>query len=136
MCFLILAQFEVVVHCDYHWLDGAALSLPVSNLFNCLCRAMPYTLQCPTKRKFNQHGLVVLQRIALRYPEFVAMRVGEVVRFRTFPSKTSRRLMATMALAMDMPRALMKMEGGAVGHIDIPHDSPEDVFDADWSNVE
>lgn len=44
--------------------------------------------------------------------------------------------MATMALAMDMPRALMKMEGGAVGHIDIPHDSPEDVFDADWSNVE
>ena len=62
--------------------------------------------------------------------------VGEVVRFRTFPSETSRRLMATMALAMDMPRALMKMEGGAVGHIDIPHDSPEDVFDADWSNVE
>ncbi|KAI2489665.1 hypothetical protein MHU86_24914 [Fragilaria crotonensis] len=62
--------------------------------------------------------------------------VGEVVRFRTFPSETSRRLMATMALAMDMPRALMKMEGGAVGHVDIPHDSPDDVSDADWSDAE
>ena len=39
--------------------------------------------------------------------------------------------MATMALAVDMPQPLMKIEGGAVGHIDIPHDSLDDVSDAD-----
>jgi hypothetical protein len=45
-----------------------------------------------------------------------------VVRYRTFPSEISRRLMATMALAMDHPRALLTKRGGSVGLLDIPPD--------------
>ena len=45
-----------------------------------------------------------------------------VVWHRTFPSETSRRLMATMALAMDHPRALLTKKGGSVGLLDIPPD--------------
>jgi hypothetical protein len=55
-------------------------------------------------------------------PRVCAAVVGEVVRFRTFPSETSRRLMATMALAIDNPRASLKMRGGAVGRMDISPD--------------
>lgn len=55
-------------------------------------------------------------------PRVCAAVVGEVVRFRTFPSETARRLMATMALAIDNPRASLKMRGGAVGRMDISPD--------------
>ena len=55
-------------------------------------------------------------------PRVCAAVVGEVMRFRTFPSETSRRLMATMALAIDNPRASLKIRGGAVGRMDISPD--------------
>ncbi|KAI2493369.1 hypothetical protein MHU86_21151 [Fragilaria crotonensis] len=44
--------------------------------------------------------------------------LGSRVRQRTFPSETARRLMATMALDCGNPRALLKMTGGVVGHVD------------------
>lgn len=58
---------------------------------------------------------------------------GEVVGFRTFPSETARRLIATMALAVDSPRALMRMDGGAVGH---HMDIMQPDFSEDDSDVE
>lgn len=58
---------------------------------------------------------------------------GEVVGFRTFPSETARRLIATMALAVDSPRALMRMDGGAVGHhMDMQPDFSEDDSDVEF----
>ena len=55
-------------------------------------------------------------------PRVRAANNDDVVRFRTFPSETARRLMATMALAMDHPRALLTKKGGSVGLLDIPPD--------------
>ena len=47
----------------------------------------------------------------------------DVVRFRTFPSEITRRLLATMAFARDCPRAfLIGKKGGSVGLVDIPLD--------------
>ena len=40
----------------------------------------------------------------------------EAVRLRTFPSETCRRILATQALAIDSPRALLK-DGGCVGQL-------------------
>jgi hypothetical protein len=64
-------------------------------------------------------------------PRVRAAVVGEVVRFRTFPSETARRLMATMALAIDSPRASLEMRGGAVGRMDISPDFSDDGSDTD-----
>ena len=55
----------------------------------------------------------------------------EVVRLRTFPSETSRSLMATMALAIDNPWALMRKKGlaGAIGLVDMLPDDVADLVD-------
>jgi hypothetical protein len=56
----------------------------------------------------------------------------EFVRLQTFPSETSRRLMATMALAIDNPWALMKKKGvaGAIGLVDMLPGDVADLVDA------
>ena len=48
----------------------------------------------------------------------------DIVRFRTFPSEITRRLLATMALARDNPRAFLigNRGSGYVGLVDIPPD--------------
>ena len=45
----------------------------------------------------------------------------DVVRFRTFPSEITRRLLATMVLARDNPRAFLigKKRSGSVGLVEI-----------------
>ena len=53
---------------------------------------------------------------------------------RTFPSETARRLMATMAMAMDNPRALLeKWSGsGSIGLVDmLPGDIARLLLDVD-----
>ena len=53
----------------------------------------------------------------------------EVVRLRNFPSETSRRLVATMALAIDNPRALMRKKGVLAGAIGLVNMLSGDVAD-------
>ena len=65
-------------------------------------------------------------------PRVRAAKDDDVVRFRTFPSKTARHLMTTMALVMDHPRALITKKGGSVVLLDIP---PEGEFSDGASNA-
>ena len=61
------------------------------------------------------------------------MRKADRVGQRTFPSETSRRLLATMALDCDNPQALLNLTGGVVGHVDSVLPNTDLLSDSDSS---
>ena len=71
---------------------------------------------------------------ALASPPTPVWREECQARKRTFPSETARRLMATMAMAMDNPRALLEKRSGSgsIGLVDmLPGDVARLLLDVD-----